>query len=111
MKKLLFVILFAALCLLYNCTNSMAITSNGFVHSRGSLQSNKPAISPLFIHYVLKADTDCSGYDIEIHLRHVPHHFQLAMATHHEYDDRFWRFVQKFRIEIPDGKASYTKKD
>ncbi|MDB5086605.1 MAG: hypothetical protein JWR09_599 [Mucilaginibacter sp.] len=112
MKKLLFVILFAALCLLYNCTNSMAITINGFVHSRGFLQSNKPAISPLFIHYVLKADiTDCSGYDIEIHLRHVPHHFQLAMATHHEYDDRFWRFVQKFRIEIPDGKASYTKKD
>ncbi len=33
------------------------------------------------------------------------------MATHHEYDDRFWRFIRNFRIETPNGKAIYNRKD
>jgi len=64
------------------------------------------------IHYLLKVDTaDLSGYEVEIHLRDVPSQFQLAMATHHEYDDRFWRFIGNFRVETPGGNAAYVRKD
>jgi len=64
------------------------------------------------IHYWLKVDaTDLSGYKIEMHLHQVPPHFQLAMATHHEYDDRFWRFVKDFHVEADGGKAVAVRTD
>jgi len=75
-------------------------------------QTYNKTSSRLSIQYVLKADTaDLSGYDVEIHLQNAPRHFQLAMATHHEYDDRFWRYVRYFRVKAPSGKAHYAKKD
>jgi predicted metalloprotease with PDZ domain len=35
----------------------------------------------------------------------VPHRFKLAMATHNEYDDKFYRFVRDFRVEAAGGGA------
>ncbi|MDR3695002.1 hypothetical protein [Mucilaginibacter sp.] len=75
-------------------------------------QKDRKSGSGVAIHYVLKADTaDLSGYDIEIHVQNAPHHFQLAMATHHEYDDRFWRYVQNFKVETSAGLIGFAKKD
>ena len=66
----------------------------------------------LTIDYILKVDTtDLSGYSVEMHVHNAPHSFKLAMATHHEYDDRFWRFVQNFNVKAFDGKAGYIKSD
>src|ERR1700743_2050656 len=44
-------------------------------------------------------------------LRHVPHQFRLAMATHHEYDDRFYRFVRGFRVVAVGGQARFVRVD
>jgi predicted metalloprotease with PDZ domain len=64
------------------------------------------------IHYQLKVEAgDTSGYKIKMQLHQVPRHFQLAMATHHEYDDRFWRFVRNFRVETAGGTAIVQKSD
>lgn len=52
----------------------------------------KPVIS-----YILSVDTaDLSGYTIKLSIKHAPANVTLAMATHHEYDDRFWRYVENF---------------
>ena len=64
------------------------------------------------IQYVLTIDTNnLSGYNVQIQLKNTKHSFQLAMATHNIYDDRFWRYVRNFRVETSQGKASYIKKD
>src|SRR5580693_5924399 len=65
------------------------------------------------VQYVLHIDTtDLSGYDIEMFIHNAPPNFQLAMAKHHEYDDRFWRYVQHFRVETDSGLAgNFVRKD
>ena len=64
---------------------------------------------PPGLQYTLRVDcSDSSGYTITIHVDHAPHRFHLAMATHHEYDDRYWRFVTGFSVPAP---ASFTHED
>lgn len=64
------------------------------------------------IHYLLKVDpANLSGYEVEIQLQHFPHRLRLAMATHHEYDDRPWRDVKDFHIETGQGKATFRRTD
>jgi predicted metalloprotease with PDZ domain len=61
------------------------------------------------LHYTLTVDSsDLSGYDVAIHIEHAPPRFHLAMATHHEYDDRYWRFVSGFHTESP---ATFSRED
>ena len=68
--------------------------------------------TPPSIHYRLRVNAaDTSGYYVEMQLQNVPHHFRLAMATHHEYDDRFWRFVRDFQVSVADGKATLSRFD
>ena len=64
------------------------------------------------VDYILTVDsTDLSGYSVRMQVHHVPHVFTLALATHHEYDDRFWRFVQDFKVSSPRGNAQFKRKD
>ena len=68
-----------------------------------------PPGNPPILHYTLHIDSsDLSGYRVSIRVFHAPHHFRLAMATHHEYDDRFWRFVKSFEVVAP---ASFSRED
>jgi predicted metalloprotease with PDZ domain len=76
-----------------------------------SLYSILLFIAPI-VHYTVKVDAaDTTSYTVEMQLRHAPAHFQLAMATHHEYDDRFWRFVRDLKVTVPLGAAGITRKD
>lgn len=64
--------------------------------------ARQPAEARPVLHYTLTIDSaDLSGYLVSIRIEHAPDRFRLAMATHHEYDDRFWRFVTGFRVERP----------
>ena len=70
----------------------------------------QPAIQTK-INYTLRVnEADLSGYDIEIKITDAPTIFHLAMATHKEYDDQYWRYVQNFRIDGP-GKNNFIKED
>ena len=69
--------------------------------------AQKPVIS-----YTLRvAPLDTTGFDVEIRIRNAPDTFRLAMMTHPEYDDRYWRFVTGLTAESPAGKASITRLD
>ncbi|MGI8581822.1 MAG: hypothetical protein ACR2KX_06495 [Chitinophagaceae bacterium] len=69
------------------------------------------AISQAVIGYTLKVDTNnLSGFDVEIHITNAPKTFHLAMATHKEYDDRYWRFVENFNVQS-SGKINFVRKD
>ncbi|MEJ7811968.1 MAG: hypothetical protein WKG32_16265 [Gemmatimonadaceae bacterium] len=64
------------------------------------------------IRYVLRAsDADSTRFDVEVHLRGARDTFQVAMAKHPEYDDRFWRFVEGLRVESRVGGATVTRED
>src|SRR5580700_10584722 len=56
-------------------------------------------------------DGDTTGYDVEMRLQHVPHQLRLALATHHEYDDKFYRFVRDFRVRVTGGQATFVRAD
>ncbi len=78
-----------------------------FISGAGAQQQDRP-----LIHYLLKVNpADLSAYDIEIHLQHIPHHFRMAMGTHAEYDDRFWRFIKHFHVGTSRGIATFERTD
>ena len=71
--------------------------------------ARQPTTTPPSLAYTLSIDTtDLSGYTVSIRVYHPPHRFHLAMATHHEYDDRFWRYIRSFQVDSP---ASYIRED
>ena len=64
------------------------------------------------IDYILTVDsTDFSRFNVEMQIHNAPHVFKLAMATHHEYDDRFWRYVQNFKVTTSQGNVKFVKSD
>jgi predicted metalloprotease with PDZ domain len=80
-----------------------------FAQSGPLLHSAAPAPNEPLLHYTLTVDpSDHSGYNVTIRIEHAPHRFHLAMATHHEYDDCFWRFVSGFHTAPP---ATFTRED
>jgi len=59
------------------------------------------------IDYTLRVDlSDLSGYEVGMRVRNLPDTFRVAMAIHPEYDDRFWRYVENFRVESPGGRIT-----
>jgi predicted metalloprotease with PDZ domain len=68
-----------------------------------------PTGTPPLLAYTLSIDTtDLSGYTVTLRVHHAPRHFHLAMAMHHEYDDRYWRFITAFSVQAP---ASFSHED
>lgn len=64
------------------------------------------------ISYVLRVDsTDLTGWSVEMRIRNVPDSFQLAMAKHPEYDDRYWRFVERLTVTSSRGTATIASAD
>lgn len=71
--------------------------------------AQSPASNAPVLHYILRIDSsDLSGYTVSIRVYPAPHHFRLAMATHHEYDDRFWKYIRSFQVDSPAG---YIRED
>lgn len=69
------------------------------------------AMSQAVVEYTLRVDTNnLSGYDVEININNAPKSFHVAMATHPEYDDRYWRFVENFTI-TSTGKNNFVRED
>jgi predicted metalloprotease with PDZ domain len=70
--------------------------------------SNKQPV----IHYILSVDTaDLSSFSVEMRLRNIAGTFRVAMVTHPEYDDRFWRFVEDLRVETKAGSGNILRED
>ncbi|HEY6224541.1 MAG TPA: PDZ domain-containing protein, partial [Gemmatimonadales bacterium] len=65
------------------------------------------AVTQPVVTYTLRVDSaDLSGYDVTIHIRNAPDTFRLALAAHPEYDDHFFRYVERLGITAPAGAAA-----
>jgi predicted metalloprotease with PDZ domain len=52
------------------------------------------------ISYKIRVDAaDLSGFDVEMRVRGAGDTIRIAMASHPEYDDRYWRYVQNLTAE------------
>jgi predicted metalloprotease with PDZ domain len=64
------------------------------------------------INYVLTVNSfDTSVFTIEMNIRNVPDTFRVAMVSHPEYDDRYWRYVQDFSADAKRGKGEVRRED
>jgi predicted metalloprotease with PDZ domain len=80
-------------------------------HPMEAVQARFSAEQPV-VGYTLRVDSaDLAGFDVEIRIRNAPDTVRLAMAAHPEYDDRYWRFVQRLRVESPRGPATVIRLD
>jgi predicted metalloprotease with PDZ domain len=69
-------------------------------------------VSAPAISYTLTVDSaDLSGFAVRMDLRGQRDTVLLAMATHPEYDDRYWRYVRDFRVEAPNASPTITRAD
>jgi predicted metalloprotease with PDZ domain len=63
------------------------------------------------LSYGLRVDPqNLSGFDVVLSIRNAPDSFQLAMAAHPEYDDKYWRFLKDLRVE-GSGDARVVRLD
>ncbi|HUQ19064.1 MAG TPA: PDZ domain-containing protein [Gemmatimonadaceae bacterium] len=58
----------------------------------------------------LTAD-DTTSFDVSMRIRNAPDTFRLAMAAHPEYDDRFWRYVERPTVLGMKLGASIVRED
>jgi predicted metalloprotease with PDZ domain len=67
---------------------------------------------PRGMEYTLRVDSAGStGVEVEMRVRGAPAAFQLAMATHAEYDDQYWRYVRELRGESSHGAVTVIRED
>lgn len=71
-----------------------------------------PGQAPKRVEYVLRIDsTDLSGVAVEMRVQNAPPEFRVAMVSHTEDDDRYWRYVRDLRGESSRGSVSVTRVD
>ena len=64
------------------------------------------------VDYLLTIDPkDFSSFAVEMRIRNVPDTFRVAMVTHPEYDDRYWRYVEDLSVEAKNGKGKFIRED
>lgn len=64
------------------------------------------------VTYTIRVDpADLSAFDVTMHVRRAPASFMLAMFSHPEYDDRYWRYLDSVTADGAtirrDGDATW----
>lgn len=64
------------------------------------------------ISYTLRVNAaDTTGFEMEMRVRNARDTFELAMAAHPEYDDRFWRNLSELRVDAGTATGSAMRTD
>ena len=83
-----------------------------FVIALGSHSSLFCKTSHPIISYRIHVDAaDLSGFAVDMRVRGVGHTVRLAMASHSEYDDRFWRYVENLTAESRGVTLQVTREE
>ncbi|HEX8174928.1 MAG TPA: PDZ domain-containing protein [Pyrinomonadaceae bacterium] len=70
-------------------------------------QATQPRIS-----YKIRVDpSDLSGFAVEMRVRGAGDTVRIAMASHPEYDDRFWRYVEGLSAEARGARLTVTREE
>lgn len=91
-------------------SNALA-AQHPFHDYREALEVRYTAAQPV-ISYTLRVDkADTSSFSVEMRIRNIPDTFRVAMVTHPEYDDRFWRYVNNFSARGKKGNGIIKRED
>ena len=64
------------------------------------------------ISYTIRVDKkDLSGFAVEMRLRGAGNIVRIAMASHPEYDDRYWRYVENLNAESRGAALKVTREE
>jgi predicted metalloprotease with PDZ domain len=64
------------------------------------------------ISYKIRVDAnDLSGFDVEMRIQRAGGIVRIAMASHPEYDDRYWRYVENLRAESRGAPLQITNEE
>jgi len=64
------------------------------------------------VDYTLTVDpADFSSFSVEMKIRNVPDTFKVAMVTHPEYDDHYWKYVKNFSVKAKNGDGKVARED
>jgi predicted metalloprotease with PDZ domain len=95
----------------YLLLSIIASAQNPLKHHTGAIGTRYSNSQPV-IHYILSVDTaDLSSFSIEMRLHNIPDTFRVAMVTHPEYDDRFWRFVKDLTVTTNNNAGNIIRED
>src|ERR1044071_6278384 len=74
------------------------------------LRTGHASAVPAQVEYHLTvANANSPTIEVELRLPDAPAEFRLAMATHTEYDDQYWRYVTGVRGASARGAVSVTR--
>lgn len=97
------------LILIFSIITTTASKAQYPLHDHREAVEIRYAMSQPVINYTLRVDeNDLNSVFVEMHIRNIPDTFHVAMVTHPEYDDRFWRFVKNFRAKGKNGAGTIT---
>ena len=96
----------SVLCAMLGLVNTRPARPTSTGVGRGS-----PTASPTNIEYTLRVDSAASEIAVEMLIRSAPTEFRLAMSTHAEYDDQYWRYVLDLRGESVHAAVTVTRED
>lgn len=64
------------------------------------------------VNYTLTIESnDTSFFKVEMKVSNMPDTFSVAMVTHPEYDDRYWRYVENFYVDTKSGRGNVQRED
>jgi predicted metalloprotease with PDZ domain len=63
------------------------------------------------VDYQLRVDSALTGWTVEMHVHEAPATLRVAMMTHPEYDERFFRYVRDFGAWSPAGPLPVVRED
>ena len=64
------------------------------------------------IFYEIRVDpSDLSGFTVEMRVRGAGDTVRIAMASHPEYDDRYWRYVENLSAESRGARLTVTREE
>src|SRR3982751_3882848 len=65
-----------------------------------------------YISYKIRVDpSDLSGFAVEMRVRGAGDTVRIAMASHPEYDDRYWQYVENLSAEAQGARLTVTREE
>ena len=82
-----------------------------FKHWTDAIETRYDDKQPIINYTLIIDSTDTSFLTVEMSIRNIPDTFHVAMVAHPEYDDRYWRYVQDFKVTTKKGTGEIFRED
>ena len=91
---------------------TLALTAFLFVIASASQSSfPHPKLSPNIFYRIRVDAADLSGFAVEMRIRGAGDTVRIAMASHPEYDDRYWQYVENLSAESRGAALKVTREE